>query len=315
VTDAPIPHTPLFSDGGASGAGYSELAPYLRCPKEYQLQQIRGVTVPTSQERDYFVVGSLVHAGRNRWLARNCDLGDETWGLIKSDLTKVIEGYNLPVGRDVYDVGLRYVTEYVEHWSMRAKPRTLAVEYLLGPTTLDDEDGAEHARTARLDDISEYPETGGKLAIGELKTTGSSVADCVAEYTLHGQPILQRVLWDRAPQGKAVWGGVDLFVLDVVRKGYQGKRCEFARIPVQVTAQSLEWGSKWLRKAVKESRQVKWDSDVERRVSSCTRVSSGRRVPCQYRDLCQYGRSGTAGFRLADGSLLTEYTGEVKPWD
>lgn len=308
-------HTPLFSEGGASGAGYSELAPFLRCPKEYQLQNVRGITTPTVQEKEYLVVGSLLHAGRNRWLARNCGLDADTWNLMRDDMTKVIESYTLPVGRDVYDTSLRYVNEYVEHWSMRAKPRTLAVEWLLGPTALWEGDGPEHARTARLDDVSEYPEAGGRLAIGEMKSTGASVADCIAEYTLHGQPTLQRILWDESPQGRAVWGAVDVFVLDIVRKGYQGKRCEFARVPVQVTEHQLAWGRKWLRDAVMKSRLVKWDSDVERRVSSCTRVSSGRRVPCQYRELCQFGASASVGYRLRDGSLLTEYEGEVKPWE
>lgn len=313
MSDAPVPHTPLFSDGGPSGAGYSEFAPYLRCPKEYQLQQVRGITVPASQEKEPLVIGQLCHAGRNRWLARNCATDAMTWVLMKSDMTKVVESMDLPIGMTVYDTALRYITEYVEHWSMRAKPRTLAVEWLLGPTALAEIGG--HERTARLDDIGEYPETGGKLAIGELKTTGSSVADCIAEYTLHGQPIMQRTLWDAAPQGKETWGAVDMFVLDIIQKGWQGKRCAFARIPIQVTDHALAWGKRWLNEAVIASRKVEWGSDVERRISSCTRVSAGRRVACQYRDLCQYGKSAAVGYRLADGRLLSEYEGEVKPWD
>lgn len=308
-------HTPLFSEGGSSGAGYSEIATYLRCPKEYQLQQVRGVVVPRVEEPEYFVIGSIVHAGRQRWLARNCDTGAETWSLIKADVRKVIEEAKLPVGVNVEDTGLRYVAEYVEHYSMRPKPRTIAVEYLLGPVTLFDGEDARYARTARLDDISEYSESGGRLAIGECKTTGASIADCVQEYTLHGQPLLQRILWERAEQGQAVWGPVDCVVLDVVKKGYKGKRCEFQRVVLTLTDFSMSWYRAQLHAAVVASREVKWDSQVERRITSCTRTSGGRRVPCQYRDICQFGEGAALGFRLKDGSMLHESTEGVKPWE
>ncbi len=308
-------HTPIFNDGGPSGAGYSEISTYLRCPKEYQLQQIRGLVKPRVEEPEHFVIGSMCHAGRQRWLARNCFVDTETWDLIRADVKKVGEEANLPVGANVEDTALRYITEYVEHYSMRPKPRCIAVEHLLGPTTLFDDEPPEYARTARLDDISEYPEAGMRLCIGELKTTGATIADCISEYTLHGQPMLQKILWDRAPQGAAVWGGVNCVMLDVLVKGRQGKRCEFARVPLDITEHALSWYRRDLHAAVKASREVKFDSQVERRVTSCTRVAGGRRVACQFRDLCQHGKAASLEFRMKDGSMLTDHQGEAMPWE
>jgi len=129
--------------------------------------------------------------------------------------------------------------------------------------------------------------------------------------------MLQKLLWSRAFQGAHVWGSVAGVVLDVIKKGYKGKRCEFARVALTITEHQLEWYRRDLQAAVMKSREVKWDSQVERRVTSCTRTSGGRRVPCTYQALCQFGKSASLDYRMGDGSLLTEHEGVngVMPWE
>lgn len=307
----------MWNEGGSSGAGYSELEPYLRCPKEHQLAQIRGITRPTSVTPDYFAVGSFVHAGRARWLASACGLGAEVWEQIRRDITATREGFPLPCNESAESDALRYIQEYVDHWSVREKPKVVAVEHLLGPTDLLD--GADSARTARLDDFGFYPEAGGALAIGECKTTTAPISDVANQYTLHGQPTLQRLLWDAAPQGAATYGQVAGMVLDVVQKGYGGKRCNFSRIFVPHDDRVLLWAKSTLAKATIAKNAATWDSDAERRIPSCTRLIGKARIACAYRDLCQSGKAGAAGYVFKDGRRITEWTpteGQtVPPWE
>ena len=61
---------PIHNEGGASGAGWSEIAAYLRCPKEYQLAKVRGIIKPTAATPDYFGRSEERRVGkecRSRW--------------------------------------------------------------------------------------------------------------------------------------------------------------------------------------------------------------------------------------------------------
>ncbi len=307
----------MWSEGGPSGAGYSELEPFLRCEKEYQLAKVREITKPTAQTPDYFAVGSFVHAGRARWLASGCGVGAEVWDAIRADVDATRSSLPLPCSEQSVSDALRFIQEYVDHWSVREKPKIVAVEHLLGPSDLLD--GADSARTARLDDFGFYPEAGGALCIGECKTTTAPISDVANQYTLHGQPTLQRLLWDAAPQGAATYGTVAGMVLDVVQKGYGGKRCAFSRIFVPHDDRVLLWAKSSLAKATIAKNALAWDSEAERRITSCTRLIGKARVACAYRDLCQSGKAGAAGYVFKDGRRIVEWEpteGQtVPPWE
>lgn len=315
MTDTLIPT--LWNEGGPSGAGWSELEPYLRCPKEYQLAKVRQITRPTAQTPDYFAVGAFVHAGRARWLAAGQGLGDEVWTAIRADVDAARSGLPLPCSEQSVGDALRYIQEYVDHWSIREKPKIVAVEHLLGPADLLG--GADSARTARLDDFGFYPEAGGRLAIGECKTTTAPISDVANQYTLHGQPTLQRLLWDLAPQGAATYGPVAGMVLDVVQKGYGGKRCQFSRLFVPHDERVQLWAKSDLARNTIAKNAVAWDTDAERRITSCTRLIGKARVACQYRDLCSVGRAGAQGFVFSNGESITNWKPspgqETPPWD
>lgn len=306
----------MFNEGGASGLGFSEVESYLRCPKEYQYDKVRGIHRPTAQSPDYFAVGSFLHAGRARWLAEKQSTSAEVWDKVKADVQKVREGLDLPCSDDAERTALRYIQEYIDHWSVRPKPDIVAVEHMLGPTKLGDTNLTE--RTARLDDFGFYPEAGG-LAIGECKTTSAAISDVANQYTLHGQPMLQRILWDIAPQGAATYGPVKGMVLDVVQKGYGGKRCQFARLFVPVLDRAVAWFRHELTMALYAKAKVDWNSDTERRVTSCTRLIGRGRVACPYRELCMFGKSAALEYAFKDGRPLTEWQEvegqQVNPWD
>lgn len=305
-----------FNEGGASGAGFSEIKPFLECPKAYQYGQVRGIYRPTSQTPDYFAVGGLVHAGRARWFADKQSTSAETWDRIRADVRSTREGYKLPVSEQAEVDALRYITEYVEHYSVRPKPNIVAVEHMLGPFKLGEAEGS--ARTARLDDFGFYPEAGG-LAIGECKTSSAPISDAINQYTLHGQPVLQKILWDIAHQGAATYGPVKGIVMDIIQKGYAGKRCNFARIFVPVEERVQQWWQKWLLKALEGRNAVTWNSDEERRISSCTRLEGKARVACQFRELCMFGKSAALEYAMKDGTLLSQWQPsegkETAPWE
>lgn len=307
----------MWSEGGSSGAGYSELEPYMRCPKEYQLAQVRGISHPTSVTPDYFAVGSFVHAGRARWFASAQGLGDDVWQQIRADITATREGFPLPCNEQAERDALRFIHEYVDYWSVREKPKIVAVEHMLGPSDLLA--GADSGRTARLDDFGFYPEANGALCIGECKTTTAPISDVANQYTLHGQPTLQRLLWDVAPQGAATYGSVAGMVLDVVQKGYGGKRCQFARILVPHDDRVQLWAKSALARQTILKNAVTWDSEEERRITSCTRLIGKARIACGYRDLCQSGKAGAAGYVFRDGRRITEWQPSegqaAAPWD
>lgn len=308
--------TPQFNEGGPSGLGYSEIESYLRCPKEYQYEKIRGISRPTSSSPDYFAVGSFVHAGRARWFANKQRTDDETWQQIRADVQKTRESLPLPCSDDAERDALRYLQEYVDHWSVRPKPNIAAVEHLLGPVSLGDVSEPHLQRTARLDDFGFYPEAGG-MAIGECKTTAAPISDCVNQYTLHGQPVLQKILWDLAPQGKDTYGEVRGTVLDVIQKGYGGRRCQFARIFIEIQPRVQSWWHAELTKALQQKAAMKYHSVVERRITSCTRLAGKARVACQFRDLCQHGESAAVQY-VMDGRGLHEWQGsdtDPNPWD
>lgn len=303
------------ASGGASAAGYHQIQAYLQCPKKFQLAKVRGVQVPMAGTPSYFAVGSMLHAARAVWFTSKFPAWEQCKDAIKDAISKVEAEYNakLPVPPDAARDALRYAEEYVDHYLGLPHPKVVAAEYPLGPALVGGED-----RTARIDDVSYYAEGGGKLYIGECKTTSTSPSAAITEYTLHGQPMLQVLLWRAAHQGREMYGDVAGVMLDVVQKGYSGKRCTFARIPIEVTEYSLQWYSRMLGAAVKASKLVTWDSDEDRRITSCTSMIGKGRIACQYQELCRFGRDAALSYVTADGNRLTDFEPtddkKVMPW-
>lgn len=306
----------IWNEGGPSGQGYSEMEAFLRCPKEYQFGKVRGIRRQTQGNiPDYFAIGSFLHAGRARWLSEACKMDEATWKLIQDDVTKVRCDFELPCSDHAERTALRYIQEYVEHWGVRPLPKIVSVEHLLGPVQLA---GDNTERTARLDDFGFYPEFGGKLAIGECKTTAAAISDVANQYTLHGQVELQRMLWELAAQGEASYGAIAGTVLDVVQKG-GAKACQFARIPLPLQPYPASWLRGELAAALRAKEKMQWDDEPERRVTSCTRLIGRARVACEFRDLCEFGQAGCNGYVTNDGKPLSAWQPSegqtTPPWE
>lgn len=308
----------VLNKGGASPAGWSSIESFLRCPKEFQLAHVRGIKKPDRVTKDALGIGSLFHAGRSVLFARRFSLSSEVFREIEQLCEQTAESFELPVNDAAVQKAKQIVTEYAEFWGKRPTPTPLFVEHLVGPAEFAD--GFHETRTARLDDVSFYPEAGNRLCIGEAKTTSTTVADVENTYTLHGQPLLQHLLWRRdAANGAATNGQVAGTLLDVVVKKYDSKeKTGFGRVFVPVTEYVLNWYAPSLARYVLASRGVTWDSEVPRNPTACTRQYGRMRAPCEFRDLCQHGKSATGMYSLKDGSSLkdqTKWKGMKAPWE
>lgn len=296
---------PLLGEGGPSAAGWHQIEGYLKCPKRFQFEKVRGVTIPRQGTPAYFAVGSMFHAGRAVLFTTPTWDWAELEPSIKAAIAKVEAEYaatGLPVHPSAAIDALRYLREYAMHYAMQPRPRTVGAEYPLGPADIG---GVE--RTARLDDVSYYQEAGGRLCIGESKTTGADIPTTVEQYIQHGQPMLQALLWKTAHNGEAQYGDIAGVMLDVVKKGYNGAPCTFARRFIEINDYQLRWYAASLAKSVADAATVAWDSVVERRITSCTEMVGTRRVACPYRDLCRFGRDAALTYVTKDGSRLIDY--------
>lgn len=309
--------TPLWNEGGPSGKGWSEIAAYFRCPREYEFAKIQGISLPQRSTPDYFFVGSAFHAGRAMWLVRGCKMDSETDAAIAAEVARVRKEYEdklMPVGEKAVVEVTRYLTEYRDHYSMSPPPRTVAVEHMLGPTPITYAAGggtawSEHLdRTARLDDVSYYHENGGTLCIGECKTGSGTPAQTINEYQLHGQPLLQWILWQDSPQGEAQYGKLSGIVLDVIQKGYGGKKCSFVRTVITPEPFALKWYREQLHNALAEIHSRRLVGGFPRNITSCAKPRLGpggvQMGSCPYRNLCTYGEVAAPDYTYADGSPL-----------
>jgi hypothetical protein len=310
---------PYGESTGPSSHGWHKIESALRCPKEYQFEQVRRVTTPKAQMPDYFSVGILMHVAKGHWFASQFDTSEK---MMKHCADKVNESalrQPLPVSGKAINDTMRYFAEYVEHYRIRPLPRVIAAEYPIGPARLVKTDKTGWSkRTARLDDVSVYPEAQNRLCIGESKTTSSSIQDAVLQYTMHGQPYLQMALWDLSKKGKGTHGEVAGVMLDVIVKGYGNSKSKFGRVLIpRPPVETMTWFKQNLSSALESMQHVEWDSDVPRNITMCTRMVGRARVQCPYFRLCQYGKPASGQFVLEGGhSLLdkTKWGGVVPPW-
>ncbi len=301
---------------GPTREGWHSFESAWRCLKEYQFQHVRKIRQPQAQTPDYFAVGLLFHAARAAWFLSSFDTSPTTWEIISEAVRAEAEKQRLPVSLNAEKRALELTQLYMNHWSRLPKPKVLAAEYDIGPASLSHD--TSFTRTARLDDVSRYPEGQNQLFIGESKTTSTSIADTVNQYRLHGQPLLQFALWSTAPQGEKKHGPVAGVMLDIIKKPYEGKKPEFAREPLYFTPEVREWFVKAVHQKLRDVAAVTWDTDVDRNPSACTRQVGRARIECPYRDLCLHGRSASVKYVFEDGnSLVTWKRGEgreVAPW-
>jgi hypothetical protein len=314
--EAVIPEV-LVGESGPTQAGYHQMEAFLRCPFEYQLKAVRQVRPPVSETPEPLAVGALFHAGRARWFSKRFATCSSTWQSIADAMTEEAQKMSLPVSREAERLAMTLMNQYVEHYSTRVKPNPLAAEYLVGPAAVDGRDPFA-MRTARLDDVSRYPEAGNKLCIGEAKTTSKDVADCVNQYTLHGQPMLQVLLWKHSPQGEKMHGPVAGVMLDVAVKPTKTQKAKFSRMFLPVTDHALEWYVRSLRGYLRAMAGVEWNTEVPRNVTACTRPGAWGRAVCDFRDLCAHGRAAAGKYVTADGKSLAVWKPskgkETPPW-
>lgn len=300
-------HGVLVGKGGVTQAGWHSVEAILRCQKEYQFKHVRKIKKPESETKEAFAIGLIVHAGRGTWLANRCATNDKVWQQIKEAAKRECELQKLPITPKGEQYGLRYVTEYIEHWSRFPKPRALAVEHLVGPAPFAEGDPFYLYRTARLDDVSVYAEAGNALSIGELKTTSATVAEVTKTYELHGQPIIQHLLYRLSEVGRQLLGPVTGTVLDVVQKGYGKEKSKFGRVFVTASDHVVGWYVPSMQHHLRLAAGMEWDSTPPRNISACTRAVSGRAVSCEYKELCMYGASATGKYVMGEGQSLKSW--------
>lgn len=319
----PVTHDPEapvnVGAGGPTDAGWHSMADGIGCPKEGQYKHVRGVHLPLLQTPDHFAIGGMLHAGRATWFGAKFATDAATVEACRAACLKASEDHKLPVSQDAKDKALRYLDEYISFWSTRPRPQPVAAEYMVGPAPLQPGDQFPLWRTARLDDVSYYPEALNGLCIGEAKTTSGSIQDCIAQYTLHGQPLLQFVLWKNSNQGEKLHGPLKGVMLDIIKKGYGKEKSQFARHFVQVTDVTLAWYVKNMRRQLREYAAMDWNTDAERNIQYCTRIIGKSRAVCEYRDLCMHGRNAASKYVLRDGSSMATWKPspgqETPPWE
>ena len=309
----------LVGGGGATPAGWHSIGVMHRCPKAFQLEHVRGIRVPQSRMPAPFAIGILFAAARRTWFGERFDSSEATWKLIRRAMKREAEEQRLPIEKKDSVFTEVLMSKYIEHWLKFPRPRPLAAEYLLGPAPLVKDDPFNLFRTARLDDLSYYPEAGGALCIGEAKTTSGDVGAVVREYELHGQPLLYSALYKTCPNGEAKFGAVNGVVLDVTTKPYEGKKPAFSRVFVEIRPSAIEWFVANLRGYLRAANKIDWDAEVPRNVQGCTYMAGRARVDCTYKELCRFGVAAAGRYVLRDGSGLKKYKpqpgAERLPWE
>jgi len=313
----------ILGEGGPTEAGWHNAFPFLRCLKAGQLEVVRGVTVPVVQTPSHFAKGILLHAGRARWFSLRFDTSEKAWRKVLAAMEMAAEQDKLPINPKDMQASVALMSAYIEHYSKLPQPDPIAAEYKIGPPPKElvemDKKGLVLNRTARLDDVSRYPEGGMKLYLGECKTTSGSPQDVLREYELHGQIMTQIALWELCPEGAKKYGPVEGVMLDIIKKPERGAKPVFARIPVRVTRFQMKWFIESMQHHLKIQNAIGWDSEVPRNPTACTYMAGRARVDCTFKDLCRYGGDISGKYIMKDGTSLKAHKpepGRMKmPWE
>lgn len=333
---------------GPSPDGYHSFHDYLACPKRYQYAKVRKIKKPLAVMPDHFAVGIMMHAGRAAFLAKMEVIATSLPGAdskVRVVPASQLDDWKQSETEGVKSRGLRfaaldpqvamddaanklvmeitdkarkmakqYLSEYMDHWSTRPTPRTLATEYEVAHVW---ENGVRG--TARLDDVSFYEEAERALAIGECKTTSTSIESVVTRYTMHPQPMFQQVLWKLSANGEAVHGVIAGTVLDIIKKGYGGKKCEFDRRFIRWEPRTLKQLEAFMVAAKAKAMAMRYADEVPRNFHNCAEMIGNALVPCVFQPLCLQGRDAALQFVDESGKYLhkVDPVGDdrVMPWD
>lgn len=311
------PQTVLVGSGGRTEAGSGDTSLIMKCPKAYQYQT-RGITIPASITLPHFSVGLVFAAMRKRWFALKFDSSEATWQKLIAEARRETLKQKLPVRPEDEAFAIAFFAQYMEYWLKFPRPKPVAVELKLGPVALIPGDPRELWRTARLDDLSYYPEAGGALCLGEAKTTSQTPNVVKQEYELHVQPLLYTALYMRSKHGEAKHGPALGLVLDVAQKPYERKKASFSRIFIEIRKEAVLNFVESARYYVEIAKRIKWDTPVMR-TYRCTEMHGRARVDCIYKDLCRFGAAGASKYVMLDGTPLRKYDhtsqGRTKPWE
>lgn len=298
-------------EGGPSPNGYHSYASYLKCPRKHSLEKLKvhktaGVVVPA-----YFTEGTLAHAGRATFLARGSIFNEAVASDVYAAMAQAeqaekakVEAKNQRIDEEALPKARQYITEYMDYYRVRARPSILATEQLVEHDVLIPKVGSYEPMSARLDDVGFYHEAGGRLCIGECKTTSGRINDVVAEYTLHPQILTQQWLYNNSPLAEA-YGPIQGTMLDIIKKGYKDKPCEFHR-------HYLPYNAALAKKAVTTLAVWKFSASAmgnyigTPNYGSCTVRKADRTYACEYRDLCLMGKDARLDYVNLTPEILAE---------
>lgn len=280
--------------------------------KEYQLAWIRKIRVPQAITPEPLAVGLRVHAGRARWFSSNFRQDEVTWAGVKRAMLEEGEHTLLPLSESSLRFATSIMEQFIEHWGRLPKPRVLAAEIEVSGMV------GNHLRTNRLDDISIHPGTTVPMP-GECKTTSGGIDELATRYKMHGQ-LLHQMAVLRAQQAQA-FGPPALttnVMMDIIKKGYGGKRHQFARVPIHFTERSIAWFGRALSAKLDEAKALTWNSKPHRS-PACVRKEGNATIECPFLRLCNYGPQAAGHYVTEDGMRLTDWAPspgkEVPPWD
>lgn len=283
---------------GPSIAGYHKIVDFLRCPQEFKYRHTLGITPNGKDDKLALAIGVLTHVGRAHWFASQFKARvEECQEAIRQYVQTSAGKYKIDAEREA----CRLIAAYVEHWRAQPLPLCRAVEYEIGPAPLKEGDPFYAYRTARLDDLSNYPDALNKLCIGDLKTTSDTIAGVVNEYRQHGQFILYSILYKMAKEGQALFGPIAGMMVDIMTKEAVPK---FHRELITVTPFQEHWFTASMQGWLKAASQVTASTPVPRNVTQCSRAVSRRgSYMCDFHELCHYGGSRVNLYRDREGNM------------
>lgn len=291
----------------ASAAGWHAASDLFAC-EQRDLFQRRGLQPLSPSDPKALHVGLLFHGGREIFL-----LGEAV------DYRTVIEAVEhndkIQLSEDAIEDGRVLVSSYVEHWTKFPRPRTKAVEKEFTGTLFKagGKLGLFGRRTARLDDVSEYAESGWRLAIGEAKSTSSTARQVLEEYQLHGQTLMQTLVYRAA--GEPL-GPVSGHVFDIAEKKYRKsgggiEKVVCSRTFVPLPNHALTWFAENLRLTFSR-RTEDLMASAHRNLTACNRPYKSefglQSFACPFRELCRWGPNAAGEFVWTDPK-----TGKVSP--
>lgn len=309
----------LMGNNGPTAAGSSNTKEFLRCPKSWQYQYIRGLRVPQQQTPSHFARGTVFGAIRAAWFGLKFRSDAKAWKLLRRAAQKAVEEEALPIEERDEAFSLSMFKDYMEFWLKRPRPRPIATEFELGPVALSPTDPKNLFRTGKLDDLSYYPEAGGALCLGECKTTSGDIGTLIKEYELHIQPLQYLALYYADPRGAKKYGPVNGIVLDVTCKpNERRKKASFHRVCIEIRQDTVKDFIESIHGYMNAMKRISWDSYVPR-TYQCTYMAGRARVDCQWKDLCRFGRSAASRYVMVGGKSLMKYKpepgAEKMPWE